>query len=427
MAVTTDPALQRAVIYSVFVRNHTAQGTFRALIPDLPRIRGLGADIIWLMPIHPLGEKNRKGTLGSPYANRDYRAIHPAYGTIEDFQALAEAVHGLGMRLFIDVVYNHTAPDSVLWQEHPEFFYRNSHGAPGNRVGDWSDVIDLDYGNKALWDYQIQSLQYWAQWVDGFRCDASSLVPVDFWKKARQEVERVHPGCIWLGETLHRSFNEWCLRAGIDADRDADAFEAFDMEYDYDVREAFDAFLEGKAPLSHWLDLLAFQDFAYPKNYNKMRCLENHDQPRIASRVSGAVLESYTALLYFLKGATLLYAGQEAACTHLPSLFDIDVICWETGRDLSPLLRRLNEIKKNVLTPQDRFFAQADDARNIAVLSRRNGARCCVGVFPLGAQGGQVSVPLGDGVYEDLLTGETVTVQDGTCFCTQAPLILAQS
>ena len=162
MAYDTDPSLQKKLIYSVFVRNHTKEGTFRALIPDLDRIRSLGADIIWLLPIHPIGEVNRKGSLGSPYAIRDYRAVNPEYGDLSDLRALADAVHEKGMRLMIDVVYNHTSPDSVLWKEHPEFFYKKPDGNPGNHVGEWTDVIDLEYTNKALWDYQIETMKGWA-------------------------------------------------------------------------------------------------------------------------------------------------------------------------------------------------------------------------------------------------------------------------
>ena len=207
--------LQRAIIYSVFVRNHTAEGTFRALIGDLPRIRALGVDCIWLMPIHPLGEKARKGSLGSPYAIRDYRAINPAYGTLEDFKALVDAIHGQGMRCMIDVVYNHTSPDSVLWDEHPAWFYKKPDGTPGNRVGDWTDIIDLDYNSDpALWNYQIDTLVQWARIVDGFRCDVASFVPVDFWEQARSEVEKVRPGCIWLAESVHRAFGAEMRRRG---------------------------------------------------------------------------------------------------------------------------------------------------------------------------------------------------------------------
>ena len=131
MAKNTDPALQKQLIYSVYVRNHTKEGSFRAVIPDLDRIKALGTDIIWFLPVHPIGELNRKGTLGCPYANKDYRSVNPEYGTLEDLRALVDAIHDKGMRCMIDVVYNHTSPDSVLWNEHPEFFYKKPDGSMG--------------------------------------------------------------------------------------------------------------------------------------------------------------------------------------------------------------------------------------------------------------------------------------------------------
>ena len=203
MSIQTNPDLRRSVIYELYVRSHTPQGTFRAVEPDLPRIRALGTDILWLMPIHPIGQENRKGSMGCPYANRDYRTVNPEYGTLEDFLHLVDAIHDNGMKCIIDVVYNHTSPDSTLVHRHPEYFYRRPDGKRGNKVGDWTDVVDLDYDVPGLWDYQIESLCYWAQYVDGFRCDVASTVPVAFWKKARQAVERVRPGAIWLGESVH--------------------------------------------------------------------------------------------------------------------------------------------------------------------------------------------------------------------------------
>lgn len=422
MAKDTDRSLHKQVIYSVYVRSHSPEGTFLSLIGDLDRIRDLGTDIIWFLPIHPIGVKGKKGSLGCPYANRDYRDVNPAYGSMADFRHLVDEIHERGMKVMIDVVYNHTSPDSVLFEQHPEFFYRDADGRPGNKYGDWSDVIDLDYAVPSLWDYQIESLRFWAGIVDGFRCDVASLVPLDFWKAARAAVQEVNPDCIWLAETVHRSFGALARRLGYNASRDSEAFEAFDLEYDYDVREVFDKVLRRQAPLSAWVDLLCFQEAVYPENYNKLRFLENHDQPRIASVIrSESDLVNYTAMLYFLKGTTLLYAGQEWEDTYLPSLFEREPIRRNTGRDLSPLLRRLAEIKHERFSGEDAFWGAADDEKRIAMLRRGNIA----GVFSLDSRSGSVPVDAPDGRYRDLIAGGEIEVKDGTLFCPGKPLIFA--
>ena len=423
MARDTDIKLQNQVIYSVYLRAHTEEGTFRALIPDLDRIKALGTDILWLMPIHPIGVKGKKGSLGCPYANRDYRATNPAYGTMEDFRALADEIHSRGMKLMIDVVYNHTSPDSVLLAQHPDFFWRDENGNVGNKIGDWVDVIDLDYSNPGLWDYQIESLTMWAKYVDGFRCDVASFVNIEFWKMARAMVKRVRPGCVWLAETVHRDFGNFTRRAGFYSCRDTEAFDAFDMEYEYDVREAFERYVRGETPLSVWLDQLNFQESVYPVNYNKLRFLENHDQPRIASRIADeAARENYTAMLFLLKGTTLLYAGQEFSCTHQPSLFEREVFP-RSGRDISARLARLAAIKKERAGKETHFAAAADDKHAIAVMERFGPDSHTVGIFSLRAKSASVAVDAPDGEYENLIDGGRVVVKNGQVFCGGSPII----
>ena len=423
MARNTDINLQKQVIYSVYVRAHTEEGTFLSIIPDLDRIKALGTDIIWFMPIHPIGVVGKKGSLGCPYANRDYRSVNPAYGTMEDFRKLADEIHRRGMKCMIDVVYNHTSPDAVLLREHPEFYYRDENGSTGNKVGDWADVIDLDYSVPGLWDYQIESLCQWAQIVDGFRCDVASFVPVSFWNMARSFVEKVRPGCIWLGETVHQSFGNLVRREGFGCSRDTEAFEAFDMEYEYDIRESFDRYLRGEVVLSHWLDNMNFQEAVYPANYNKLRFLENHDQPRICASVqSESDRDNYTAMLFFLKGTTLLYAGQEFSCEHTPSLFEREVFP-RSGRDISDYLRHLSDLKHTVLDADEAFEARADDGHDIAVLLRQNEKRKKIGVFSLKSVCAEVKVDAPDGSYENLIDGTTVRVADGMLRCEGRPII----
>lgn len=426
MARETNIQLRDQIIYSVYVRSHTKEGTFNAIAEDLGRIKRLGVDTIWFMPIHPIGVKGKKGSLGCPYANRDYRDVNPAYGSMKDFKHLIDAIHEHGMKCMIDVVYNHTSPDSKLSQEHPDWFYHKPDGSFGNRIGDWTDVIDLDYSNRALWDYQIESLVQWACLVDGFRCDVAPLVPLEFWEAAREAVKKVNPDCIWLAESVHRGWALFNRRIGIPCTSDYEGYKAFDMEYEYDVREAFEGYLRGETSLSHYVDLLNFQEAVYPENYIKLRFLENHDVPRICSFVTHEdELINFTAMLYFLKGATMLYAGQEFQNDHQPSLFEREPIDRSTGRDLSTFLTRLAQVKKRDLSCADHFWGQADDERDIAVLYRQDEKAKKLGVFSLKAEEARVAVDFPDGAYPNLLSGERVVVSGGKLTCAGRPIILS--
>lgn len=349
MALNTSKTLRQSVIYSVYVRNHTKAGTLRAVMNDLERIKALGTDIIWFLPLHPIGKKKRKGRAGSPYAISHYREINPEYGTMEDFMALIDAIHRRGMKCIIDVVYNHTAPDAWLTAHHPEFYYRNQGGAFGNRVAEWSDIIDLDFNQPGLWDYHLESLKMWAARVDGFRCDVAPLLPLTFWQRARLEVAAVNPACLWLAESAQPHFIKSIRAQGLSALSDGEIFQAFDMAYDYDVYGEQQAFLAGRIALGEYIAQLNRQDLSYPDNYVKLRFLENHDRTRAAAYPllrSLVNLQNWTAFLYFQKGSTLIYAGQEMQETRTPSLFEKEEMAWDQRKDISAYLQRLYQIKK---------------------------------------------------------------------------------
>ena len=426
MAKNTDPNLQKQIIYSVYVRSHTPEGTFRAVIPDLDRIRALGTDIIWLMPIHPIGKVARKGTLGSPYAISDYRAVNPEFGSMSDFKSLVGAIHGKGMKCIIDVVYNHTSPDSVLSQKHPEWFYHRPDGSFGNRVGDWTDIIDLDYSNRELWDYQIETLKFWAGIVDGFRCDVAPLIPLEFWLKARGEVETVREGCIWLSESVEPGFITYMRGRGMTALSDSEIFQAFDMAYDYDVYGAMKAYLDGSGSLEAYADALNRQEYTFPDNYVKLRFLENHDQPRARFLIPDENrLKVLTAFLFFQKGMTLIYNGQEKAVAHAPSLFDRDTVRWNAAEsiDLTRYIARLSGIKRDPVFADCSYTVTAPSEDTLVALREHDG-RKMLGVFPLRGEGGLVRVEFEDGVYENLISGEAVEVFRGMLSSNGLPVIL---
>ncbi len=426
MSQSTPKNLRNKVMYQIFVRNFSKEGTFKAVQKSVDRIKYLGVDIVWFAPIHPIGEKARKGSLGSPYAIKDYRAINPEYGTIDDFKEAVNAIHEAGMKCIIDVVYNHTSPDSALASEHPDWFYHKSDGSFGNRVGDWTDIIDLDYANKELWNYQIDTLKMWAEIVDGFRCDVAPLVPIDFWKKARTEVEKVRPGCIWLSESVDPPFIMTMRDMGLVAQSDSEMYQAFDILYDYDIYSSLTEYVAGTGTLKAYSDAINRQEYTYPDNYVKLRFLENHDQPRARFLFPGEkALRNATAFLYFQKGMTLIYAGQEYGLSHLPSLFDKDTVDWKSKEayDLSELMKKLYDIKQNPLFADSTYRTKTYEDDVIKAIHSR-GDKKIIGIFSLKGAPGLIPINAPDGRYKNLIDGSFVEIMHGYISLSGEPLIL---
>ncbi|MFC6182406.1 alpha-amylase family glycosyl hydrolase [Lactiplantibacillus daowaiensis] len=426
MAQNTDLKLREQLIYSIFPRNYTTQGGFKAIEADLPRIKALGTNIIWLMPMYPVGEKNRKGALGSPYAIQDYRKINPELGTKADFVALTEAIHAQGMRVIIDIVYNHTSPDSKLLADHPDWFFRKADGSLGNRVADWSDIIDLDYANHELWDYQIETLKQWADYVDGFRCDVAPLVPLDFWLTARKALAAYKPGLIWLAESNDPVFLKQVRDNGFEDLSDSELYQAFDMVYDYDVLDDLHATAAGERTLGEFARILMKQDVTFPKNYVKMRFLENHDVPRAASYLKDPqTLQNWLAFNLFEKGSALIYAGEEFGNDHLPSLFDADPVPLAGPLNLTATIQRVASIKHNQLFVQGAYTVTALNDQ-VMRIQYQLGDKLAQGYFALRPFEGEIACDLPDGQYVNQLTGTDVTVTQQQLTLANAPVILIQ-
>ncbi|MCX7882682.1 MAG: alpha-amylase family glycosyl hydrolase [Brevinematales bacterium] len=318
-------------IYQIFVRNLTEKGTFSAAIPYLEHVKNLGFSWVYLTPIHPIGEIARKGTLGSPYAIKNYREINPELGSLADFRRLVQEAHDLGLKVMIDVVYNHTSPDSVLAHTHPEWFLRDKEGNFTRKFDDWSDVIDLDFfSSPALWDELIDTLLQWREeGIDGFRCDVASLVPIEFWKEARKRLNQpnnqgndTYP-LLWLAEQVHPQFLLQVRRKGFLCHSGPELHQAFDLTYDYDGFERLETYWGGERPLDDFIQYLYTQQTVYPAGITKVRFLENHDQKRAAWRFGQRErLKQWTALYQMLPGVTFAYMGQEYALETSPSLFE---------------------------------------------------------------------------------------------------------
>jgi len=423
MAINTPLSYRNLVIYEVYVRNHGPNGTFLDVETDLERIKQMGVDIVWFMPIHPIGQLNKKGSLGCPYSILDYREVNPEYGTKSDLKRLIDKVHQLGMKVMIDVVYNHTSHGSVLVRQHPEWFHQDEHGTPVTTVPDWSDVIDLKHPQQELTEYLINTLQMWAKvGVDGFRCDVASLLPEAFWTSARHEVEKVKPGVIWLAESVHAGFIEYRRSKGLSGLSDSEIYSAFDMAYDYDIWTLFQSAVLGKIPVNRYLEALRFQHAIYPANFVKMRCAENHDQRRImgiAKNWDHAI--AWTAFQAFLPGSFLIYGGEESGATHTPSLFDSDKIEWG-NYPLQDFLTRLAMLKKHSIVSKGNWVVISTEPAAVSIWSTSSAS--LVGVFNLSQAKGRVHIPLADGKYHNLLSNDEIEVRDHQVEIPQSAIIL---
>jgi glycosidase len=421
-------SLRQQTIYQVFVRNHTQAGTFQALIEDLPRIQALGVSMLYLLPIHPIGVVARKGTVGSPYAIKDYFAIDPALGTEQDLKTLIHEVHRLGMKVMMDIVFNHTARDAKWVKEHPEFYYYWD-GKLANRVGDWSDVADLDFRVPALQQALIGVLKHWTNFgFDGYRCDVAPLIPLSFWQEAKAVVNAINPQTIWLSESVHPSFIQYLRGEGYLAHSDAEMYQVFDILYDYDVHPFLLDYLSGKGDLVTYLRMVQAQGYIYPVDYVKVHFLENHDVNRIHHTVSHlTVLKNLTAWSFFQPGIGFLYAGQETLNQHLPSLFEKDPVDLTIkDRSFYALIHRLVTMKQTAIFKQATKFVINEHPlqANLIEATLTSPQAQWVGLFNLIKGARQIHTQLKDGTYFDVISQQRIKVNQGILTISD-PLILA--
>lgn len=333
--VIADPDLWKktASIYEVNIRQYTPEGTINAFIPHMERLAEMGVGILWIMPVQPIGEKNRKGDLGSYYSISDYTAVNPEFGIEEDFQIMVEKAHELGMRVILDWVANHTAFDHHWITDHPDYYTLTEDGQPSvaidnnGTVTDWTDVADLNYDNPEMRDAMVQEMLWWVEKfdVDGFRCDVAGFVPHSFWQEAipqLREARDVFMLAEWDEPYLH---------------------DMFDMTYGWEFHHLTNQvaanyrMVEDKddyvfQPLSVFDDFKAKLDTTYPDGAMKMLFTTNHDENSWNGTVYERYGDGHKALFVlcatFEDGMPLVYSGQEAGLNHRLSFFGKDQIDW---------------------------------------------------------------------------------------------------
>ena len=427
MAFDTPLSLRGAMIYQVDPRTFGPAGKLSDIGPHLPRIRELGTDIVYLMPFYPIGEKGRLGRYGSSYCIRDHRAVNPDLGTLDDVARLADSVHAQGMRLMIDAVFNHSSQDCVLFARHPGWMSRTSDGGPARKIAEWIDAVDLDWSHRGLWDWMLGTLEHWiGLGVDGFRCDVAAMVPLGFWIEARARVAALKPGVTWLAESSSPGGILRLRTRGYPSSSDAELFQAFDICYDYDIHHLLRRYFAGEADLEPWLEALRRQMYSYPGNFVKLRFLENHDLERFALIAkSRAQLVAWTALLFFLQGTTMIFAGQESGATvRMDSADAIPHLDWSASDvELAGLVRRLAAMKKHPAFAEGVFTVRDSGRRGVVFATHGWKGTTWAGVFNVEGRHGTVATGLADGSYENLAGGPSVVVKDGAVALRGDPMI----
>jgi len=346
--------VRHSAIYEVFVRDFSRSGDFRGVTRGLDRIQSVGANVVWLMPIYPVGIANRKGTLGSPYAVRDYFAVNPEFGTVADFKALVQAVHARGMKLILDWVPNHTAWDNVWVKQHPTFYVRNDSGAltvPRDDKGnltDWTDVAQLNYKNAEMRRAMIDAMGHWlVQYgIDGFRVDAAGFVPDDFWQEALPQVRASVKRPIML-------LAEW-------GDVKMHRF-GFDLTYAWDSYSRLKAVWDS-VPASRFVEQELADLKTMPPGGMRLRFTTNHDEtawdkPPVARFASPAGARAAFVAMALLPGRPLIYDGQEVESPQKLPLFEHDPIVWDQPNAAAALAfyKRIEELIRS-----DPAFASGD-------------------------------------------------------------------
>ena len=324
--------VKNAVIYEVNIRQYTPEGTFDAFVEHLPRLQQMGIKILWIMPVQPIGETNRKGTLGSYYSIKDYYAINPEFGTLDDFRALVKNAHDLGMYVIVDWVANHSAFDCPLASEHPEWY---RHAQDGSFISpyDWTDVIAFDYSNLHLRKYMTEAMKWWLKEtsIDGFRCDVAGLIPVDFWEDTRKALDSIKP-VFMLAE----------------ADTAALMFNAFNAGYNWGLLDRMIRIYQGKIKANQILAFIKKYPDSYPQGSFKMNFTSNHDinsWTDTEQELFGEADLTMAVLTATVPGMPLVYSGQEEPADKRLRFFDKDTIQFNNYSN-QEFYRCLLELKK---------------------------------------------------------------------------------
>jgi len=342
--------LKDASLYEVNIRQFTPEGTFNAFTEHLEKLKEMGVDIIWLMPINPIGEKNRKGLLGSYYSVKDYYGVNPEFGTMDDFKAMVTKAHNTGLKVIIDWVPNHSSWDNALTIEHPEYYMKDSTGN-FKPLFDWTDVIQFDYEQPGLRQYMIDALKFWISEtdIDGFRFDVAHMIPVSFWNEVRPALYGVKE-VFMLAESDQPVLNK----------------EAFDATYDWKLHHIMNQVAQGKMDVKNIDMHFAYVDTAYPPSSILMEFTSNHDENSwngTEYERLGDAVKTFAVFSYTIPGMPLIYNGQEVCMKKRLRFFERDTIDW-----IECEMREFYTVLNNLKADNEALYAGAEGGEMIRVI-----------------------------------------------------------
>lgn len=399
---------KNSVLYEVNIRQYTPEGTFKAFEAHLPRLKELGVDILWIMPIHPISVKNRKGSLGSYYAVKDYRGINPEFGSLEDFKNLVNKAHELGFKVIIDWVANHTGWDNPWITDHPEWYTKDSTGAIIPPNPDWSDIADLNFDSKPMRRAMIDAMDYWVKEtnIDGFRCDVAWGVPQDFWEAATASLDSIKPVYMLAEDEDHPALLE----------------KAFESNYAWKLHHLLNEVAKGKKTAADIQKYYADSVSTYAPGSFPMQFITNHDenswQGTEYERMGDAV-PAFAALSFTLEGIPLIYSGQEADLNKRLLFFEKDTINW-TNPSMQKFYQSLVGLKHgnvalwNGTAGAPMVFVETSVPQSVLAFTREKDKNQVLAIFNLSSNPVEVSLQLPQaGDYRDYFSGDTKTLVTG--------------
>jgi cyclomaltodextrinase / maltogenic alpha-amylase / neopullulanase len=402
---------KNATIYEVNIRQYTPEGTFKAFERYLPALNKMGIKILWLMPINPIGKKNRKGSLGSYYSVQDYEAINPEFGTETDLKNLINSAHKLGMKVIIDWVADHTSWDNVLTKSHPDYYKKDSSGNFAPPAPDWTDVIALNYNNPSVWIYMEGAMEYWVKRcdVDGFRCDVAGMVPISFWNFARKELEKLKP-VFMLAEAEGTEFHE----------------HAFDMTYSWKLHNITKEVAAGKSSAGKLTDYFEDEEKNYNPDAYRMVFTSNHDENSWNGSVFqryGKAAKTFAVFCGVVKGMPLIYSGQEAGMDKSLRFFDKDTINWKYS-EFRSIYTKLVQLKLknkaiwNGVSGGEMQFINTNNDSNIFAFYREKEGNVVIAIFNLSNKnaGAEINSENITGNFTDLFSGKRITMKNQNTF-----------